>query len=83
MNNKRIAFTLLFILTVPFIADADSTTRIEITPTENYVAYPGDTVQQFVDVEYFGEEVTTLKVHCPTPKRSRGAERIASSQLHE
>ena len=62
MNNKRIAFTLLFILTVPFIADADSTTRIEITPTENYVAYPGDTVQQFVDVEYFGEEVTTLKL---------------------
>ena len=62
MNNKRIAFTLLFILTVPFIADADSTARIEITPMENYVAYPGDTVQQFVDVEYFGEEVTTLKL---------------------
>ena len=62
MNNKRIAFTLLFILTVPFIVDADSTARIEITPMENYVAYPGDTVQQFVDVEYFGEEVTTLKL---------------------
>ena len=62
MNNKRIAFALLFILTVPFIAEADSTTRIEITPMENYVAYPGDTVQQFVDVEYFGEEATTLKL---------------------
>ena len=62
MNNKRIAFTLLFILTVPFIAEADSTTRIEITVMENYVAYPGDTVQQFVDVEYFGEEATTLKL---------------------
>jgi hypothetical protein len=62
MNNKRMAFALLFILTVPFIAEADSTTRIEITPMENYVAYPGDTVQQFVDVEYFGEEATTLKL---------------------
>ena len=62
MNNKRIAFTLLFILTMPFIADADSTTRIEITPMENYVAYPGDTVQHYVDVEYLGEETTTLKL---------------------
>ena len=35
---------------MPFLAEADSTTRIEITPMENYVAYPGDTVQQFVDV---------------------------------
>lgn len=62
MNNKRIAFTLLFILTVPFIADADSTSRIEITPMENYVAYPGDTAQHFVDVEYLGEGTTTLKL---------------------
>jgi len=62
MNNKRIAFALLFILTMPFMAEADSTTRIEITSMENYVAYPGDTVQQFVDVEYFGEEATTLKL---------------------
>ena len=47
---------------MPFLAEADSTTRIEITPMENYVAYPGDTVQQFVDVEYFGEDATTLKL---------------------
>ena len=62
MNNKRLAFTLLFILTFPFIAEADSASRIEITPMENYVAYPGDTVQQYVDVEYFGEDPTTLKL---------------------
>ena len=62
MNNKRIAFILLFILTMPFIADADSTTRIEITPMENYVAYPGDIAQHYVDVEYLGEEATTLKL---------------------
>ncbi len=62
MNNKRIAFTLLFILTMPFVATADSEARIEITPMENYIAYPGDTVQQFADVEYFGEDTTTLKL---------------------
>ena len=47
---------------MPFIADADSTTRIEITPMENYVAYPGDIAQHYVDVEYLGEEATTLKL---------------------
>lgn len=62
MNNKRIAFTLLFILAMPFVATADSEARIEITPMENYIAYPGDTVQQFADVEYFGEDTTTLKL---------------------
>ncbi len=62
MNNKRIAFTLLFILTMPFVATADSNARIEITPMENYIAYPGDTVQHFADVEYLGEETTTLKL---------------------
>jgi hypothetical protein len=62
MNNKRFAFTLLFILTMPFVVTADSDARIEITPMENLIAYPGDTVQQFADVEYFGEDTTTLKL---------------------
>lgn len=47
---------------MPFVATADSEARIEITPMENYIAYPGDTVQQFADVEYFGEDTTTLKL---------------------
>ena len=62
MNNKHIAFTLLFILTVPLIVMADSDASVEITPKENLVAYPGDTVQQWADVKYTGEDATTLKL---------------------
>ena len=62
MNNKHIAFTVLFILTMPLIVVADSDARVEITPMENFVAYPGDTVQQWADVKYIGSETTTLKL---------------------
>lgn len=62
MNNKHIAFTVLFILTMPLIVVADSDSHIEITPMENFIAYPGDTVQQFADVKYIGDGTTTLKL---------------------
>lgn len=62
MNNKCIGFALLFVLTMPYLVIADTDTRVEITPMEHFVAYPGDTVQQYVDVEYFGEDSTTLKL---------------------
>ena len=44
---------------MPYVVIADTDSRVEITPMQHYVAYPGDTVQQYVDVEYFGEESTT------------------------
>ena len=47
---------------MPYVVVADTDSRVEIKPMEHYVAYPGDTVQQYVDVEYFGEDSTTLKL---------------------
>ena len=47
---------------MPYVVVADTDSRVEITPMEYYVAYPGDTVQQYADVEYFGEDSTTLKL---------------------
>ena len=47
---------------MPHVVVADTDSRVEITPMEHYVAYPGDTVPQYVDVEYFGEDSTTLKL---------------------
>ena len=47
---------------MPYVVVADTDARVEITPMEHYVAYPGDTVQQYADVEYLGEGSTTLKL---------------------
>lgn len=47
---------------MPYVVVADTDSRVEITPMQHYVAYPGDTVQQYADVEYFGEDSTTLKL---------------------
>ena len=47
---------------MPCVVVADTDSRVEITPMQHYVAYPGDTVQHYADVEYFGEDSTTLKL---------------------
>ncbi len=47
---------------MPYVVVADTDARVEITPMEHYVAYPGDMVQQYADVEYLGEGSTTLKI---------------------
>ena len=65
MVQKRAVFLLVLLLTLPISAVADSS-NIELTPAERYVAYPGQTVQQHIDVTYTGAESTTLKLELGT-----------------
>lgn len=65
MVQKRAVFLLVLLLALPINAVADSP-NIELTPAERYVAYPGQTVQQHIDVTYIGSESTTLKLELGT-----------------
>ena len=65
MVQKRAVFLLVLLLALPINAVADSS-NIELTPAERYVAYPGQTVQQHIDVTYTGSESTTLKLELGT-----------------
>ena len=65
MVQKRAVFLLVLLLALPINAVADSS-NIELTPAERYVAYPGQTVQQHIDVTYTGSESTTLKLELAT-----------------
>ena len=65
MVQKRAVFLLVLLLALPFNVVADSS-NIELTPAERYVAYPGQTVQQHIDVTYTGTESTTLKLELGT-----------------
>ena len=65
MVQKRAVFLLVLLLALPTSAVADSS-NIELTPAERYIAYPGQTVQQHIDVTYTGSESTTLKLELAT-----------------
>lgn len=65
MVQKRAVFLLVLLLAIPINAVADSS-NIELTPAERYVAYPGQTVQQHIDVTYTGSGSTTLKLELGT-----------------
>lgn len=65
MVQKRAVFLLVLLLALPINAVADSS-NIELTPAERYVAYPGQTVQQHIDVTYSGSGSTTLKLELGT-----------------
>ena len=65
MVQKRAVFLLVLLLALPINAVADSS-NIELIPAERYVAYPGQTVQQHIDVTYTGSESTTLKLELAT-----------------
>lgn len=61
MVKKQTAFWLCFLLVLPMFATANAT-AMTLTPAENYVAYPGQTVQHHIDVTYSGTSGTTLKL---------------------
>ena len=61
MVNKKAAFLLTMLLVVPFVASENSTS-MTLTPDEQYVAYPGQTVQHHLDVTFAGTSGTTLKL---------------------
>ena len=61
MVKKQTAFWLCFLLVLPMFASANATS-MTLTPAENYVAYPGQTVQHHIDVTYSGTSGTTLKL---------------------
>lgn len=65
MVQKRVVFSLVLLLFVPFHVIADTST-IELSPAERYVAYPGQTVQHHIDVTYTGTTSTTLKLELGT-----------------
>tara|TARA_Y100001954_G_scaffold50105_1_gene52938 strand:+ start:10285 stop:12714 length:2430 start_codon:yes stop_codon:yes gene_type:complete len=65
MVQKRAVFLLVLLLALPINAVADSP-NIELSAAEKYVAYPGQTVQQHIDVTYTGSESTTLKLELTT-----------------
>ena len=65
MVQKRAVFLLVLLLALPINAVADSP-KIELSAAEKYVAYPGQTVQQHIDVTYTGSESTTLKLELTT-----------------
>ncbi|CAI8352015.1 MAG: Uncharacterised protein [Candidatus Poseidoniaceae archaeon] len=65
MVQKRAVFLLVLLLVLPISAVADSS-NIELMPAERYVAYPGQTVEQHIDVTYTGLDSTTLKLDLGT-----------------
>ena len=65
MVKKQTAFWLCFLLVLPMFASAN-TTSMTLIPAEHYVAYPGQTVQQHIDVTYDGISSTTLKLDLQT-----------------
>ncbi len=61
MVNRKAAFWLTMLLVVPFVASENSAS-MTLTPDEQYVAYPGQTVQHHLDVTFAGTSGTTLKL---------------------
>lgn len=61
MVTKQAAICLMLLLVFPPLAAAESSS-INLTPSDNYIAYPGDTVQHHIDVSYTGTAATTLKL---------------------
>ena len=61
MVNKQAAYWLTMLLVVPLVVSADSTS-MTLTPAEQYVAYPGQTVQHHIDVRFTGDSGTALKL---------------------
>ena len=61
MVNRKAAFWLTMLLVVPFVASENSAS-MTLTPDEQYVAYPGQTVQHHLDVTFTGTSGTTLKL---------------------
>ena len=65
MLKKQASYWLVLLLVLPLVASGDSNTTI-LSPADNYVAYPGQTVQQHIDVTYSGESGTALKLDLQT-----------------
>ena len=65
MVKKQTAFWLCVLLILPMFVSANATS-IALTPAEHYIAYPGQTVQQHIDVTYSGTSGTTLKLDLET-----------------
>ena len=61
MLKKQATYWLVLLLVLPVAVSGDSNT-ITLSPADNYVAYPGQTVQHHVDVTYSGESGTALKL---------------------
>ena len=61
MVKKQAALCLMLLLVFPPLVAAESS-PINLTPSDNYIAYPGDTVQHHIDVSYTGTAATTLKL---------------------
>ena len=56
MVNKKAAFLLTMLLVVPFVASENSTS-MTLTPDEQYVAYPGQTVQHQLSNSIFNPNI--------------------------
>ncbi len=61
MLKKQAAYCLTMLLVIPLIVSAESTS-MTLTPADQYVAYPGQTVQHHIDVTFSGNSGTTLKL---------------------
>ena len=61
MLNKKAVFLLSFLLLMPYLVSAESST-MTLAPAEHYIAYPGQTVQHHIDVTFTGDSDTTLKL---------------------
>mgnify|MGYP001182792710 CR=1 FL=1 len=61
MLNKKAVFLLSFLLVMPYLVSAESST-MTLTAAEHYIAYPGQTVQHHIDVTFTGDSDTTLKL---------------------
>ena len=65
MLKKQASYWLVLLLVLPLVVSGDTNTTI-LSPADNYVAYPGQTVQQHIDVTYSGESGTALKLDLQT-----------------
>lgn len=61
MLKKQATYWLVLLLVLPVAVSGDSNT-ITLSPADNYVTYPGQTVQHHVDVTYSGDSGTALKL---------------------
>ena len=61
MLNRKAVVLLSVLLLMPCSVSAESST-MTLTPTDQYIAYPGQTVQHQIDVTFTGNSGTTLKL---------------------
>ena len=80
MVKKQAAFWLCVLLVFPMFASANATS-LTLTPAEHYIAYPGQTVQQHIDVTYTGTSGTTLKLDLETQYLSHVSAMVKKSCL--